>query len=79
MKTQDLLSTILAFCAVTTVSASPVEKRLPTTPQSKHLRFDKRDEPGYAQGQPIDGKGKGAPLLGKSLSILNTTHTSTNR
>jgi oxalate decarboxylase len=78
MKTQDLFSTILAFCAVTTISASPVEKRLPTTPQSKHLRFDKRDEPGYAQGQPIDGKGKGAPLLGKSLPIPTSARTITN-
>lgn len=64
MRTQDLFSTVLAFCAVTAVTANPVAKKLPTTPQSKHLRFDKRDEPGYAQGQPIDGKGKGAPING---------------
>jgi hypothetical protein len=69
MKTQDVLSTILAFFAVA-ASANPVNKRLPSTPQSKHLRFDRRDEPGYAQGQPIDGKGKGAPISGPSLSLL---------
>jgi oxalate decarboxylase len=71
MKTQDLLSSVLTLCAISTlsVSANPVEKRLPSTPKSKHLRphyLSKRDEPGYADGNPIDGKGKGAPLLGKS-------------
>jgi hypothetical protein len=70
MKTQDVFSAVLAFCAVTAVSANPVEKRLPSTPQSKHLRFDRRDEPGYAQGQPIDGKGKGAPISGELLNLL---------
>jgi oxalate decarboxylase len=72
MKTQDVFSAVLAFCAVTTVSANPVERRLPSTPQSKHLRFDRRDEPGYAQGQPIDGKGKGAPISGKLLKLHGT-------
>ena len=67
MKTQDVFSAVLAFCAMTAVSANPVERRLPSTPQSKHLRFDRRDEPGYAQGQPIDGKGKGAPISGEFL------------
>ena len=71
MKTQDVFSALLAFCAVTTVSANPVEKRLPSTPQSKHLRFDRRDEPGYAQGQPIDGKGKGAPISGELFNPSN--------
>lgn len=68
MKTQGLLSSILAICAVTEVSANPVAKKLPSTPQSKHLRpyLERRDEPGYAQGNPIDGKGKGAPLSGKA-------------
>lgn len=68
MKTQDLLGSIVAFCAVTAVSANPVAKKLPSTAQSKHLRpfLERRDESGYAQGQPIDGKGKGAPLSGKS-------------
>ncbi|GAB7330314.1 hypothetical protein MBLNU13_g01953t1 [Cladosporium sp. NU13] len=74
MKTQDVFGAVLAFCAVTAVSANPVEKRLPSTPQSKHLRFDRRDAPGYAQGQPIDGKGKGAPISGgtnKQIDIDN--------
>jgi hypothetical protein len=70
MKTQDMLGSILAFCALSAVSVStnPVEKRLPSTPKSKHLRphyLSKRDEPGYAEGNPVDGKGKGASLLGK--------------
>lgn len=69
MKTQDLLGSLVAFCAVTAVSANPVAKKLPSTPQSKHLRpfLERRDESGYTQGQPIDGKGKGAPLSGKSI------------
>jgi oxalate decarboxylase len=77
MKAQDVFSVVLAFCAVTAVSANPIEKRLLSTPQSKHLRFDRRDEPGYAQGQPIDGKGKGAPLLGELL-MPSKKYSSTN-
>jgi hypothetical protein len=70
MKTQELLSSVLTLCAISavSVSANPVEKRLPSAPKSKHLRphyLSRRDEPGYAEGNPIDGKGKGAPLLGK--------------
>lgn len=84
MKTQDVFSAVLAFCAVTAVSANPVEKHLPSTPQSKHLRFDRRDEPGYAQGQPIDGKGKGAPISGElfnpfELALTNNNSGGTNK
>jgi oxalate decarboxylase len=78
MKTQDVFSAVLAFCAVTAVSANPVEKRLPSTPQSKHLRFDRRDEPGYAQGQPIDGKGKGAPISGELADLIGLPLIITN-
>ncbi|KAM0689669.1 hypothetical protein Q7P36_010540 [Cladosporium allicinum] len=79
MKSQDMLGSILLFCAISavSVSANPVEKRLPSTPKSKHLRphyLSKRDEPGYAEGNPIDGNGKGAPILGgtdKAIDIDN--------
>lgn len=37
-------------------------------PQSKHLRpyVEKRQQ--FAQGEPVDGKGKGAPILGQYLT-----------
>lgn len=57
------------------VSASPVKTGRPDSlkdivPQglekSRHLRptIEKRDEPQFLQGQPIDGKGKGGPISG---------------
>ena len=42
--------------------ASPLERRtsLPSSTDTKHLRpvLERRDSPGFAQGQPYDGKAK---------------------
>ena len=58
----------LAALTLHLANASPVERRttLPSSANSKHLRpvLERRDSPGFAQGQPYDGKGKGAPLVG---------------
>ena len=58
----------IALLAVDLVTASPVQ-HVPTQPEQpgpKHLRpyLEKRAEPQFLNGQPIDGKGKGAPILG---------------
>lgn len=54
MKTPSLLSAALAiYWGGQCVSAAP-----------SVVDVEKRDEAGFAKGQPIDGKGKGAPLLG---------------
>ena len=51
MKVSALLASLLLSAAV---GASAVP--------SSHL--EKRGTPGFAQGEPIDGNGKGAPILG---------------
>lgn len=75
MKTQDLITSTLAFCALASAAATPVERKLPSNQGSKHLRpyLERRDEPGYADGQPIDGKGKGAPISGVYYEVKLAT------
>ena len=78
------ISTLSALLLATASLASPVVKREAGQKegQSKHLRFDyerrdlhrRADGPQFAAGQPIDGKGKGAPLSGgtnKALDLQN--------
>ena len=66
---QSFVSLLLLTCISSFSGASPTENvirsRQETAPKgSKHLRpvLEKRQE--FDQGQPIDGKGKGAPILG---------------
>lgn len=64
---------LLAALAV----ASPVAPEAPASypikeaRQTKHLRWalEPRQNPGFPQGQPFDGKGKGAPFSGKTLNL----------
>ncbi|KAK3643079.1 hypothetical protein LTR56_010453 [Elasticomyces elasticus] len=75
---QPLTSVLLALLPVHSL-ANPIELRdgLPSNRGSKHLRpvLERRQSAGgFAQGQPVDGKGKGAPLLGgtnKGLDLQN--------
>ncbi|KAK3071459.1 hypothetical protein LTR53_008599 [Teratosphaeriaceae sp. CCFEE 6253] len=78
MKSAQYLICGLAACVLDLSIASPVERRttLPSNADSKHLRpvLERRESPGFAEGQPYDGKGKGAPLLGgtnKALDLQN--------
>ena len=77
MRLSQLL--IVLTQAAAFVGASPVSESEAQAPhqyvprnqkQSKHLRpvLEKRQSSGpqFVQGQPIDGKGKGAPILGAS-------------
>lgn len=66
---------LLASALALSVAANPVDNSRITLPKvqgSKHLRYsyEKRDLAGFSSGQPIDGNGKGAPLLGKSSSCV---------
>ena len=70
-----LETTTLLLLAGTSL-ASPFVKRVPGQGphQSKHLRpvLERRqDGPQFAQGQPIDGKGKGAPISGGTNRALD--------
>lgn len=63
---------ILAVCLSSTSLAGPVAENLSArqdqpSRQSKHLRpvVEKRQQ--FKQGEPIDAKGKGGPILGKLL------------
>nr|OQO18451.1 hypothetical protein B0A51_12408 [Rachicladosporium sp. CCFEE 5018] len=77
MRSYSILASALALCSLDSVVATPIAgKSLPSKPTSKHLRYEhvKRDGPQFANGQPIDGKGKGTPLLGgtnKALDLHN--------
>ncbi|KAK6440824.1 hypothetical protein LTR95_002951 [Oleoguttula sp. CCFEE 5521] len=77
MRSYSLLASALALRALDSVVATPIAaKSLPSKPTSKHLRYEhvKRDGPQFANGQPIDGKGKGALLLdgtNKALDLQN--------
>lgn len=50
--------------------AQAVSKREGASPPTK------RDDPQFALGQPIDGNGKGAPILGESPSVSCSSHCS---
>ena len=52
-------------------TASP-KASLPSQRDSKHLRpvLEKRQQSGFDQGQPFDGKGKGGPISGIVLDVL---------
>lgn len=62
-------SCLLTIVLVAIVSSSPVAR--PNIPKdkriSKHLRpvLERRQTAQFTSGQPIDGKGKGAPLSGR--------------
>ncbi|KAM0715629.1 hypothetical protein Q7P37_009127 [Cladosporium fusiforme] len=76
MKTQDIIISTLGFGALASAAVTPVGGKLPSTQNSKHLRpyLERRDESGYAEGQPINGEGKGAPISGgtdKQIDIDN--------
>ena len=61
-----LLATLaLAYLGLATPVARP-KFRFPSGGVSKHLRpvLEKRDTAQFVEGQPIDGKGKGAPISG---------------
>ena len=62
------LLTLHAFLAllVQTTVASPLLDEASSSLQ-------KRDSPGFADGQPIDGSGKGGPILG-SFTIPHRCH-----
>ena len=66
-----LWTVALALGAGDVVGAVPAlrPRSLPSKAGSKHLRpiVERRDAPGFAQGQPFDGKGKGAPLSGTRI------------
>lgn len=54
MKTPSLLSVALAlYLGTQCVTAAP-----------SAVEVEKRDEAGFKDGQPIDGEGKGGPILG---------------
>lgn len=67
-----LLTLISILCLSGTPFAGPVAEDLSArhdqpSRQSKHLRpvVEKRQQ--FKQGEPIDAKGKGGPIQGKSL------------
>ena len=64
-----LLATLaLAYLGLATPVARP-KFRFPSGGVSKHLRpvLEKRDTAAqFVEGQPVDGKGKGAPISGMS-------------
>jgi len=53
---------VVLLSAAVAVSSTPV-----TEPGVQHL--EKRSGPQFAQGEPIDGTGKGGPILGKCIYI----------
>ncbi|KAI9701741.1 MAG: hypothetical protein M1820_006369 [Bogoriella megaspora] len=71
-----ILALVLGVVELAKAVPSTRPKSLPTRAGSKHLRpiLERRQTSGFAQGQPYDGKGKGAPLNGgtnKALDLLN--------
>ena len=74
MKVLSLLVCATSLYSLDLASATPTPHvrrgGLPSTSQSKHLRpvLERRADPGFSQGQPYDGKGKGAPISGEVLS-----------
>jgi hypothetical protein len=67
-----ILLSVLGFPGLSNAapSATPASK-YPST-GSKHLRpvLERRQSPGFSQGQPDNGKGKGGPLNGTLGSVL---------
>jgi hypothetical protein len=74
MKYSSVLCLLLAAPAVfaTPVASAPKISSPRGTSGSKHLRpvIEKRQE--FAQGEPIDGKGKGGPIRGKASAPRGT-------
>lgn len=50
---------LILFASVNTSLGSPLF-------EDAIINIQKRDTPGFATGQPIDGNGKGGPILGAS-------------
>ena len=54
-------STLAAWASAASLAAA--------TPVNEEM-VEKRDTPGFTTGQPIDGNGKGGPILSKISDIL---------
>ena len=70
MKVEHAVLSVLVALAAATPVAQP-NSHLPSRSTSKHLRpvLEKRQT--FAQGQPADGKGKGAPLNGGTNHFID--------
>ena len=69
MRAVSLLAIGLLTCLPPGVLAGPLilKDALPSKPSSKHLRpsHTKRGTPGFSQGEPYDGNGKGSVFSGE--------------
>lgn len=78
MKFTPLLLSVLGLATVSLAAPTQSDAQPDAQPgprKTRHLRpvFEKRDGPQFTAGQPIDGKGKGAPfsgILGSASIIL---------